>query len=84
VGIVMTSVTATSLSQAAGSRDRQPGLFDEIRRSWREFADAVFNPYRPERHYMRGPGPAWRAKHAASSTPDLTGSSADFAPPALA
>jgi len=19
--------------------------------------------YRPERHYMRGPGPAWRAKH---------------------
>jgi len=20
-------------------------------------------PYRPERHYMRGPGPAWRAKH---------------------
>jgi hypothetical protein len=21
--------------------------------------------YRPERHYMRGPGPKWRAKHAA-------------------
>jgi hypothetical protein len=20
-------------------------------------------PYRPERHYMRGPGPMWRAKH---------------------
>ena len=20
-------------------------------------------PYRPELHYMRGPGPAWRAKH---------------------
>ena len=19
--------------------------------------------YRPERHYMRGPGPKWRAKH---------------------
>jgi hypothetical protein len=19
--------------------------------------------YRPEQHYMRGPGPAWRAKH---------------------
>jgi hypothetical protein len=19
--------------------------------------------YRPERHYMRGPGPRWRAKH---------------------
>lgn len=24
--------------------------------------DAV-RPYRPEMHYMRGPGPAWRAKH---------------------
>ncbi len=22
------------------------------------------HPYRPERHYMRGPGPKWRAKHA--------------------
>jgi hypothetical protein len=21
-------------------------------------------PYRPELHYMRGPGPAWRAKHS--------------------
>lgn len=21
------------------------------------------HPYRPERHYMRGPGPAWHAKH---------------------
>lgn len=20
-------------------------------------------PYRPELHYMRGPGPKWRAKH---------------------
>jgi hypothetical protein len=25
----------------------------------------LFDPYRPERHYMRGPGPRWRAKHAA-------------------
>ena len=21
-------------------------------------------PYRPEKYYMRGPGPQWRAKHA--------------------
>ena len=21
------------------------------------------HPYRPERHYMRGPGPAWQAKN---------------------
>jgi hypothetical protein len=24
----------------------------------------LFDPYRPELHYMRGPGPKWRAKHA--------------------
>jgi hypothetical protein len=24
----------------------------------------LFNPYHPERHYMRGPGPKWHAKHA--------------------
>lgn len=25
----------------------------------------LFGAYRPERHYMRGPGPKWRQKHAA-------------------
>ena len=30
---------------------------------WRDLARVLFNPYRPELHYMRGPGPAWRAKH---------------------
>lgn len=32
-----------------------------------------FDPYRPERHYMRGPGPKCRAKQfdaAATSTPN--------------
>jgi len=38
---------------------------------------AVISPYRPElrvelyraeRHYMRGPGPKWRAKHARPPT----------------
>jgi hypothetical protein len=23
----------------------------------------LFDSYRPERHYMRGPGPKWREKH---------------------
>ncbi len=41
---------------------------------WREFSNAVRElweatraaggPYRPELHYMRGPGPKWHAKHA--------------------
>jgi len=43
----------------------------------REFANAVIelwravggalDGYRPELHYMRGPGPKWQAKHSRSS-----------------
>lgn len=33
----------------------------------RPFFTRIFNPYRPELHYMRGPGPACRAKQAALS-----------------
>lgn len=47
----------------------------------REFAEAVselwrtigyaLNSYRPELHYMRGPGPKWHAKHTASEISPL-------------
>jgi hypothetical protein len=30
----------------------------------RKVVDALFDPYRPELHYMRGPGPRWREKHS--------------------
>jgi len=26
-------------------------------------ARSLFDPYRPELYYMRGPGPKWHAKH---------------------
>lgn len=26
-------------------------------------AHSALDPYRPEQHYMRGPGPKWRAKN---------------------
>jgi hypothetical protein len=32
-------------------------------RVWRALKEHVLAPYRPERHYMRGPGPKWREKH---------------------
>ena len=35
------------------------GLFKIVSGMIRDLTDL----YRPERHYMRGPGPAWRAKH---------------------
>lgn len=56
--------TSASLSTTAGSRNGQSGLFTEIRDFWRQFVARAFDPYRPELHYMRGPGPAWRAKQA--------------------
>ena len=40
----------------------------EWRAFWLQFLAKAFNPYRPELHYMRGPGPAWRAKHMAKSS----------------
>ena len=30
---------------------------------WRGATRDARRPYHPERHYMRGPGPAWHAKH---------------------
>jgi hypothetical protein len=30
---------------------------------WHELTRDIGGRYRPERHYMRGPGPKWRAKH---------------------
>jgi hypothetical protein len=29
----------------------------------KDLVQAITDPYRPELHYMRGPGPKWRAKH---------------------
>ena len=63
----MTMITSQSLSSPARSRDGQSNPFAEIRAFWRQFFARAFNPYRPELHYMRGPGPAWRAKQMASS-----------------
>jgi hypothetical protein len=37
-----------------------------IRELEKAYRDAL-NGYRPERHYMRGPGPKWHAKRTAES-----------------
>jgi hypothetical protein len=43
----------------------QDSLWREIADFLRQFVIAAFDPYRPEQHYMRGPGPACAAKRAA-------------------
>jgi hypothetical protein len=40
-----------------------PALCVAVRSFFRSLKQALFDTYRPERHYMRGPGPKWRAKH---------------------
>ncbi len=37
-------------------------LFRTIFEIRRALAGRLFDPYRPELHYMRGPGPRWREK----------------------
>jgi hypothetical protein len=34
-----------------------------VARRWHHVRTRLFDPYRPELHYMRGPGPKWREKH---------------------
>jgi hypothetical protein len=37
--------------------------------AWRTFVKELLDPYRPELHYMRGPGPKWREKHGITDRP---------------
>jgi len=60
--------TISSASQApANSRAGQAKPFAGLRAFLRQFIAKAFSTYRPELHYMRGPGPAWRAKHPGRS-----------------
>jgi hypothetical protein len=36
-----------------------------IMTKWQRLIETARDPYRPECHYMRGPGPKWHAKHQA-------------------
>ncbi len=62
----MATITSGSLPSPTRNRDGRSGPFAEIRAFWRQFFAKAFDPYRPELHYMRGPGPACRAKRAGS------------------
>lgn len=61
----MASLASTPIAQPDAAEAR--GLYRAVREFWRQFFVQAFSPYRPELHYMRGPGPAWHAKHGANS-----------------
>ncbi len=61
---MITSATATPQSLAAsGFAPATPSLRNAVVDLWRTLTKDLLDGYRPEKHYMRGPGPKWRAKH---------------------
>jgi hypothetical protein len=55
-------------------KNKTPSIGKAVADLWRTVTSDLFDTYRPEQHYMRGPGPKWRAKHApVVSEPDLGG-----------
>ena len=63
----MATINSATLSTPAHRRGLAKPFAAEFRAFWRQFVAKAFNPYRPELYYMRGPGPAWRAKHPSRS-----------------
>ena len=42
-------------------------LITPLRNGWRKLVSELADPYRPELHYMRGPGPKYRAKNGSEA-----------------
>ena len=59
----MTSFADSYVLRVLLPRDAPARGLDAAVRRWRKLLD----PYRPELHYMRGPGPKWREKHGRGS-----------------
>ena len=53
-------------SMASGGRFALLVDFADVARTFK----SLFDPYRPELHYMRGPGPKWHAKHGPVRAPE--------------
>ncbi len=54
--------TDSTLSQADLQQHSRPGLWSELSDMVARLRHDLFSSYRPECHYMRGPGPACLAK----------------------
>jgi hypothetical protein len=61
----MATITSTALSALVPGH---AGPLTGFKAFWRAFFAKAFNPYRPELHYMRGPGPAWHAKYGSEAS----------------
>src|SRR5262249_13570555 len=61
---IMNTVVGSSYVYTGLFRSERSGA--KVRPRWWRLTHALSDPYHPERHYMRGPGPKWREKHAAT------------------
>jgi hypothetical protein len=72
-------IRATTAVFRRAARRKEAWAAADIGELLHSLARALFDPYRPELHYMRGPGPKWQAKYgranqseAAVAAPPLT------------
>ena len=49
--------------QSSNVRRKATAWADDLVGLFRDLAKMLLDPYRPERHYMRGPGPRWHSRH---------------------
>ena len=73
---VANRVATATLYSEASQRSPRPVAYAvfraagaEVAQIWRTLKKDLSDPYRPELHYMRGPGPKWREMHATASPP---------------
>ena len=69
----MSASSASNVSRVLLALPTLARGLDGAARRWRWLRSCLFDPYRPERHYMRGPGPKWREKHARDVGPSPAG-----------
>jgi hypothetical protein len=55
------------------ARHEAAGLLADLGNFIHNLSAGLFDAYRPEQHYMRGPGPKWHAKHDPAPTADFEG-----------
>jgi len=55
------------------ARREATGLLADIGDFIHNLGKGLFDAYRPELHYMRGPGPKWHAKHDHGRDTDFEG-----------
>ncbi len=64
----MSAIATSVLRVSLGALTLGPraDICNVVAEHWRKLMEQVFDSYRPELHYMRGPGPKWHEKHAAA------------------